>query len=173
MAILQPSSGGGSRSRIKNNDELPPKGKYIATCIGISDAYGVERKKFESEDVEKVDLTSFYFGFTCKQGRPWAVKTRDMKISLHERAALSKFLTDWLGEAPAVGLDTAKLVGRGAEIRVEHVASTRTPGRFFANLQVCLPVDSEDTSKIKPVDAFKGLLHEQESAEIDRDDLPF
>lgn len=173
MAILTASSGGGSRSRIKNNDELPPKGKYIATCIGIGDQYGVERKKFESDDVEKVDLTAFYFGYKCKEGRPWAVKSRDMKISLHERAALHKFLKEWLGEAPSVGLDTATLVGRGAEIRVEHVPSTRTPGRFFANLQVCLPVDSDDAGKIKPVDAFKGLLHEAVSPDTDNDEMPF
>ena len=173
MAILTASTSGGSRSRIKNNDELPPKGKYIATCIGIGDQYGVERKKFESEDVERVDLTAFYFGFKCKEGRPWAVKTRDMKISLHERAALYKFLQGWLGEAPAVGLDTASLIGRGAEIRIEYTPSTRTPGRYFANLQVCLPVDSDDAGKVKPVETFKGLLHDEAAGDTDGDDIPF
>ena len=175
MAILTTNSGGGSRSRIKNQDELPPKGKYIATCIGIQDQYGVERKKFESDDVEKVDLTTFYFGFKCKEGRPWAIKTRDMKISLHERAALHKFLKEWLGEAPAAGLDTASLVGRGAEIRVELTPSQRTPGRYFANLQVCLPVDPDDAGKVKPVEVFDGLLREETTSgnDLDGDDMPF
>lgn len=174
MAILQPSNN--SRSRIKNA-ELPPKGRFIATCFEVEDQLRVERPKFESADIEVVDLTTFYFGFVCKEGRPWAVKTREMKISMHEKAALMKFLTGWLSKPPVAGFDTQSVVGFGAEIRVEHVASQRTPGRYFANLSVVLPVEDEDAKKVRPVATFEGLLHPLVKPTVetvaDTDEIPF
>ena len=170
MAVLQPNTAGKS-SLIKNN-ELPPKGRYIATCIYNEDQLGVERTKFESADVEKVDLTAFYFGITDKAGKQYVIKSREMKISLHEKAALVKFLKSWRGSAPATGFDTASMVGQGAEIRIEHVESQRTPGKMFSNISDIAPVDDEHTDRIKPHRVYLHLLNVP-GTEADADEIPF
>jgi len=179
MAILTANSGGGSRSRIISS-ETPPKGRFIATCIEVHDELGVERQKFESSDTEIVDLTTFYFGFKDREGRPHVVKSKSMKLSLHEKAALVKFIKSWSGKAPAAGFDTQSLKGAGAEIRVERVASMKTPGREYANIADIGPVEDDERSKILPLANLQGLLKPAEESaaqktanDIDGDDIPF
>lgn len=176
MAILTASSGGGSRSRIIST-ETPPKGRYIATCIDVHDEIGVERQKFESSDTEIVDLTTFYFAFKDREGRPHIVKSKSMKLSLHEKAALVKFIKSWSGKPPGAGFDTQSLSGVGAEIRVERVASMKTPGREYANIADIGPVEDDEKSKILPLDAFKGLLRDVSpvvpQTDLDGDEIPF
>ncbi len=172
MAILQPNTNS-SKSRIKSGD-LPPKGRYIATCIENEDQLGVERTKFESSEVERVDLTSFYFGFVDRNGKPWAIRSREMKLSLNEKAALVKFLKSWRGSIPGAGFDTASMIGQGAEIRIEHVESQRTPGRYFANISDIAPVDDEDAGKVKPALQYASLLTPRAGESVDSDDeMPF
>lgn len=175
MAILKNNTGGKS-SRIKSG-ELPPKGRYIATCIAIEDRLGVERQKFDSAETEVVDLTSFYFGFKCKQGLPWAIRSREMKISLHENAALFGFLQKWLEKPPTAGFDTASLVGFPAEIRIEHQPGRKDPSRFFSNLSSVLPIDSDDAGKVLGLEVFKDLLHPASAPaaqqQEDGDEIPF
>lgn len=172
MAVLQPTAS--KSSRIKSQ-EPPPKGRYIATCILNEDQLGVERTKFESQDVEKVDLTAFYFGITDKAGNQYAVRSREMKISLNEKAALVKFLKSWRGSNPPAGFDTASMVGQGAEIRIEHVESQRTPGRYFANISDIAPVEDEHAGRIKPVGVYLHLLNAPAGTaqEQDGDEMPF
>lgn len=181
MAILKASNNNPAR-RIKS-DELPPKGRYIAVCIANDDRFGVERQKFESTEMEIVDLTTFYFGFKTKEGVPMVIKTRDFKIAktnpFHEKAALMGFIKQWAEFAPTSGFDTASLVGRGAEIRIEHKPN-RDGTRFYANLTVVLPVDAEDGGKVPRVEMFADLLHpiEQQApkaagADVDGDEIPF
>lgn len=179
MAILTANSGGGSRSRIISN-ETPPKGRFIATCIEVHDEIGVERQKFESSETEIVDLTTFYFGFKDREGRPHVVKSKSMKLSLHEKAALVKFIKSWTGKPPGAGFDTQSLKGIGAEIRVERVASMKTPGREYANIADIGPVEDDEQNKILPLANLQGLLRdiEPQSAQktandLDGDDIPF
>lgn len=172
MAILQPNTNS-SKSRIKSGD-LPPKGRYIATCIENEDQLGVERTKYQSTEVERVNLTTFYFGFTDKNGKSWAVRSKEMKAVIAEKATLVQFLRSWTGSTPTKGFDTASLIGQGAEIRIEHVESDRTPGRFFAKISDIAPVDDEDAGKVKPALQYASLLTPRAGESVDSDDeMPF
>ena len=179
MAILTANRGGGSRSRIISS-ETPQKGRFIATCIEVHDEIGVERQKFESSETEVVDLTTFYFGYKDREGRPHVVKSKSMKLSLHEKAALVKFIKSWSGKPPGAGFDTQSLKGVGAEIRVERVASMKTPGREYANIADIGPVEDDEQNKILPLANLQGLLRDVEpqsaqtgQSDIDGDDIPF
>jgi hypothetical protein len=179
MAILTANSGGGSRSRIISS-ETPPKGRFIATCIEVHDEIGVERQKFESSETEVVDLTTFYFGYKDREGRPHVVKSKSMKLSLHEKAALVKFIKSWSGKPPGAGFDTQSLKGVGAEIRVERVASMKTPGREYANIADIGPVEDDEQNKILPLANLQGLLRDVEpqsaqktANDLDGDEIPF
>jgi hypothetical protein len=53
---------------IANLGEPPPKGTYLAVCLDVLDQYNVERKKYQSEETEIVNLTRFVFGVKAKDG---------------------------------------------------------------------------------------------------------
>ena len=120
--------------------DLAPKGTYIATCVDIKDQFGVERRKFQSDEIEKVDLTGFLFGFRDKAGQPFRVASRSFRISGNEKSSLFAFLKAWLGEPPKMGWDYMELKGRKALITVEHVPSTRNPGQVFSGIASISPV---------------------------------
>lgn len=120
--------------------DLAPKGTYIATCIDIKDLFGVERRKFQSEEIEKVDLTAFLFGFRDKQGKPFKVASRSFRISGNEKSSLFAFLKAWLGEPPKMGWDYMELKARKALITVEHIPSAKNPGQVYAGIASISPV---------------------------------
>lgn len=139
-----------TQQMFDTGEEMPPKGTYIATCIDIKDVFGVERKKFQSEENEKVDLTAFLFGFRDRQGRPFKLASRSFKITGHEKSGLHHFLKAWLGEAPKMGWDYMELKGRKALFTVEHTPSTRNPGQIYANIASISPVP-EGMTELPPV----------------------
>ncbi len=65
MAVLKQPTMGGSLFELP--DELPPTGTFIATCLDVRDVFGVERRKYQSEELEVVDLTAFLFGYRTKE----------------------------------------------------------------------------------------------------------
>lgn len=180
MAVLQSKAQGGSRIAPQ---QTPPKGRYIATCIEIWDQFGVLRNKHKSDELEKVDLTVFYFAFKDKQGIPYVVSTNEMypmKISSHEKSNLMKFLSQWIGESPKLGWDYCNLKGAGAEIRVSYVESTKVAGKVFPIIQSVAPVEADDIEKIIPLEYFEKLellgpptAKAAAIASEDDDDLPF
>ena len=121
-------------------DELPPRGTFVATCINVKDVFGVERKKFESEEMEKVDLTGFLFGYRSKEGKPYMVATRALKISASEKSGLFAFLKSWLGRPPQIGWDYCTLKGHKALITVDHQPSRTKPGAVFAVIASISPL---------------------------------
>lgn len=157
MAILTQqtgnSSGGGRRILV---EEMPPKGTFLATCIDVEEQHQVERKKFESTETEIVDLIIFYFGFRTKEGALRIVRSKPMKISGHEKSALVKFITTWLGEKPSAGFDTAELYGKGAQLTVTHDQAMN--GKTYANISAISPIMEGLEGNLQKVDAFKGLL---------------
>lgn len=120
--------------------EIPPKGTYITTCIDIKDLFGVERKKFQSEEMEKVDLTGFLFGLRDKAGKKFMIASRAFRISGNEKSSLFAFLKSWLGQPPKMGWDYMELKGRPALITVDHTPSKRNPGQVFAEIVSISPV---------------------------------
>lgn len=111
-------------------DPVPPQGTYVATCIDIEDRFGVERKKYQSEELEKADLTAFLFGFRDAQGNPHKIQSRPMKISGNEKSALYSFLRSWLGKAPEFGWDYCTLKGSKLLLTVDHEPRKSGDGVF-------------------------------------------
>jgi hypothetical protein len=138
MAVLpQPKS---SSSLFELPDELPPRGTFVATCIDIRDVFGVERQKFQSQEMEKVDVTAFLFGFRTKDGKPFKVATRAMKISGSEKSGLFILLKSWLGQAPRYGWDYMEMKGKKALITVDHQPSRTKPGAVYAVIASISPL---------------------------------
>ena len=151
MAILkQPSSAG---SLFELGDVLPPRGTYVATCINIRDVFNVERRKFQSEEMEKVDLTAFLFGFRAKDGTAHRIASRSFKISGNEKSGLYQFLKAWLGQAPKYGWDYCELRGAKALVTVDHQPSRTQPGAVFAIIASIspLPEGYGETTQPTPV----------------------
>lgn len=136
MAILKPQSGGNRMFEL-DSDVMPPKGTHIASCLEVKDVYGVERKKFQSEEMETVDLTAFLFGFRDKQGNAHKIASKSMKISSSEKSALHAFLRSWLGESPKMGWDYCELKGSKALITVDHESRN---DRQYANIVSISPL---------------------------------
>lgn len=133
MAVLTKPTSTGSGRMFDTGDALAAKGTYIATCLDVKDVFGVERRKFQSEEMEKVDLTAFLFGYRDAEGNPHKICTRAMKISGNEKSALFAFLKSWLGKAPAYGWDYAEMKGKKALITIDHEIS-KQGDREYANI---------------------------------------
>lgn len=132
MAVLQQPTNHTNPFADKIGDALAPAGTFIATVIDIHDEFGVTRQKFQSTEVEKVDLTCFLFGFRDAQGVPHKIASRQMRISGNEKSALFGFLKGLLGRAPAYGWDFCSLKGAKCLLTVEHVQRRDGSGVFAA-----------------------------------------
>ena len=139
MAVLsQPVDSSNPFTEVIGKD-LAPAGTYIATVLDVRDEFGVVRTKFQSTETEKVDLTTFLFGFRSAQGEPHRVASRRMKISGSEKSALFAFLKALLGKAPEYGWDYCTLKGAKCLLTVEHVKRKDGVG-VFASIAALSPV---------------------------------
>jgi hypothetical protein len=114
MAVLTPPPSTGPFGELP----IAPTGTFNAKCIEIDDQFGVERKKYQSEEMQKLDVTRFLFGFRDAQGQPHKVATKEMRITGHENSSLYKFLMGWLGTPPKMGWDFCEMKGQDAMITV-------------------------------------------------------
>ncbi len=122
-------------------EETPPRGTFVATCIDIKDMFGVERPKYENpSELERVDLTAFLFGFRDREGRPYKIASKTMRISAKENSNLFAFLKSWLGRAPQYGWDYCELKGQKALITVDHTPSRKYAGVVYADIVTISPV---------------------------------
>jgi hypothetical protein len=132
MAVLQQPTNHSHPFADQIGDNLPPVGTYVATIIDVRDVFGVQRQKFQSQEIETVDLTCFLFGFRDAQGTPHKVASRQMRISGNEKSALFHFLKSLLGKAPAYGWDYCTLKGQKCLLTVEHLQRRDGSGVFAA-----------------------------------------
>jgi hypothetical protein len=132
MAVLQQPVVNGNVFAELIGDDLAPAGTYVATVIDVRDEFGVQRQKFQSTEIEMVDLTTFLFGFRDAQGYEHRVASRRMKISGNEKAALFAFLKCLLGRAPQYGWDYLAVKGAQCLLTVEHVTKRDGTGVFAA-----------------------------------------
>ena len=116
-----------------------PAGTFVATVLDIKDEFGVKRQKFQSTEIETVDLTCFLFGYRDAQGVPHKVASRQMRISGNEKSALFGFLKRMLGKAPTYGWDYCSLRGHKCLLTVEHV-QRRDGSGVFAGIASLSPV---------------------------------
>ncbi len=151
MAVLTAKAESSSGFQI---DELAPSGDYVATCIDIADEFSVPRKKYQSEEMEDIDVTRFLFGL-AHNGKLYKVQTFEMRISGSPKSSLYKFLTAWLGKAPEYGWDYCTLKGQGAVISVEHVVSQM--GTTYSKIARITPAKTslaDYSAQIIPIDRF-------------------
>ena len=139
MAVLQQPVVSGNVFAEQIGDDLAPAGTYVATVLDIVDEFGVQRQKFQSVEVETVDLTTFLFGFRDAQGYEHRVASRRMKISGNEKSSLFAFLKSLLGHAPQYGWDYMALKGAQCLVTVEHIQRRDGTG-VFAGIAALSPV---------------------------------
>ena len=139
MAILTQPTDSSNPFLDQIGNALAPAGTFIATVIDIRDEFGVVRTKFQSTETEKVDLTTFLFGFRDAKGQPFKVASRRMKISGNEKSTLFGFLKGLLGKAPEYGWDYIALKGAKCLLTVEHVKRKDGVG-VFASIASLSPV---------------------------------
>lgn len=120
-------------------DDLAPKGTFTATIIDIKDEFGVKRQKYQSQETEEVDLTTFLFGFRTKDGKRHKVASKTMKISGSEQSNLFGFLKNLLGHSPEYGWDYLILRGDKCFVTVEHLERKNGDG-VYANIASLSPI---------------------------------
>ena len=108
MAVLQQPTSHSNPFTQQIGEALAPAGTFIATVLDIKDEFGVKRPKFQSTEIETVDLTCFLLGYRDAQGVPHKIASRQMRISGNEKSALFGFLKGMLGKAPATGGTSAR-----------------------------------------------------------------
>ncbi len=176
MAILQQPTTTFDLFGVDNGD-LPPAGTYAATILDIMDKFGVERTKFQSVEVEKVDLTAFLFGYRGGDGKKYRISTRPMKISGHPKAALYKFLSALLGRSPAYGWDYASLKGSKCLLTIAHMSSSQ--GNLYAAITAAVPLPAgfggaPDVHPVAPPPAARPPEIHTADDDTDADDeIPF
>lgn len=74
--------------------------------------------------------------------QPWVVFTKPMVPSLHEKAALTKFLKDWFGrkltDQENKSLDLESMIGRPASLVIGHELSA-DGSKTYANIKLIMP----------------------------------
>ena len=132
MAVLQQPVNNSNPFGDVIGDDLAPAGTYVATVLDIKDEFGIQRQKYQSTEMETVDLTTFLFGFRDAQGTAHRVSSKRMKISGNEKSTLFGFLKGMLGHAPQYGWDYCTLKGNQCLLTVEHIQRRDGSGVFAA-----------------------------------------
>lgn len=132
MAILEQPPNNGNPFADIIGDDMPPAGTFIATVIDVKDEFGVTRQKYQSMEMETVDLACFLFGFRDAAGQPHRIASKRMRISGNEKATLFGFLKSLLGKAPAYGWDYVAVKGMKCLLTVEHIQRRDGVGVFAA-----------------------------------------
>jgi hypothetical protein len=188
MAVLQQPTSHSNPFSQQIGDALAPAGTFVATVLDIKDEFGVKRQKFQSTEIETVDLTCFLFGFRDAQGVPHKVASRQMKISGNEKSALFGFLKGMLGKAPAYGWDYCSLRGQKCLLTVEHVQKRDGSGVFAgiaalsplpAGMSIPAAVQPAPVAQPRPQPQFAPPLapavapQPAPTAAVAEDDVPF
>jgi len=141
MAVLQqPMMGNANVFAEQIGDDLAPVGTWVAMIIDIKDEFGVMRPKYQNQaELEKVDLTTFLFGFRDQAGQPHMVASKRMKISGNDKSALYSFLKAMMGTAPKYGWDYCEQKGKQCLITVDH-QSRKDGAVVFAAVAALSPV---------------------------------
>lgn len=132
MAVLEQPVNNSNPFASVIGDELAPAGTFQAKIIDIRDEFGIQRQKYQSTEMETVDLTCFLFGFRDAAGQPHKISSKRMRISGNEKSSLFAFLKGLLGKAPQYGWDYCSLKGSDCLLTVEHVQRRDGVGVFAA-----------------------------------------
>lgn len=111
-----------------------------AVCVDVTPLkeyeteYGVKQKFKLAFEIELQDDSR-------EPVQPWVVFTKPMVPSLHEKAALTKFLKDWFGrkltDQENKSLDLESLIGRPASLVIGHEQSA-DGSKTYANIKLIM-----------------------------------
>ena len=111
-----------------------------AVCVDVTPLkeyeteYGVKQKFKFAFEIELQDDSR-------EPVQPWVVFTKPMVPSLHEKAALTKFLKDWFGrkltDQENKSLDLESLIGRPASLVIGHEQSA-DGSKTYANIKLIM-----------------------------------
>jgi hypothetical protein len=111
-----------------------------AVCVDVTPLkeyeteYGVKQKFKFAFEIELQDESR-------DPVQPWVVFTKPMVPSLHEKAALTKFLKDWFGrkltDQENKSLDLESLIGRPASLVIGHEQSA-DGSKTYANIKLIM-----------------------------------
>jgi len=131
--------------------EFAPCPEYTgrAVCVDVTPLkeyetqYGVKQKFKLAFEIDLQDESR-------DPVQPWVVMTKPMVPSLHEKAALTKFLKDWFGrkltDQENKSLDLESLLGRPANLVIGHEQS-EDGSKTYANIKLIMPHKSGEALK--------------------------
>lgn len=116
-----------------------PGGNFRATCCDVLPPELFPGYGPGDPPVEKIRF-AFELDAQTPEGTPHVIFSKPLTPSLHERSALSAFLSSWGVPLPGVDeeLDLDALVGKGAFVVVGHVPGKKQ-GQTWARLQFIGP----------------------------------
>lgn len=111
-----------------------------AVCVDVTPLkeyetqYGIKQKFKFAFEIDLIDESR-------DPAQPWVVFTKPMVPSLHEKAALTKFLKDWFGrkltDQENKSLDLESLIGRPANLVIAHEQS-EDGSKTYANIKLIM-----------------------------------
>lgn len=120
-----------------------------AVCVDVTPLkeyetqYGIKQKFKFAFEIELQDESR-------DPVQPWVVFTKPMVPSLHEKAALTKFLKDWFGrkltDQENKSLDLESLIGRSANLVIAHEQS-EDGSKTYANIKLIMPLKAGEPLK--------------------------
>lgn len=135
MAIIARDSGSA-------DFEPAPEGMHPAICVDVVDKGLVDGTWGQAHKVQfRWQLDGHSDAGLRNDGKQWLV-VRQFTLSLHEKAALRKFLTSWRGKVftpeELQGFDLEKVIGAPCILQIIH--NTRPDGKVFANIDNIMPL---------------------------------
>jgi hypothetical protein len=139
-------------SKRQDGDFTPhDEGSFKAVCVDVTPLVTRQTDWGPKEEFKIVFETD---ANPREDGSPQCVWSRGFTPSLNEKAALRKFLRQWLGRdltaAEETEFDTEDLIGRGANVVVVHEQG-KDGDKTYANIAACTPMRGEG---IKPSGKF-------------------
>jgi hypothetical protein len=121
--ILEKSNNDYSVTLFDNRTSVNiPDGTYDGVIVDIKDRLNVERIGYNGTK-ECVNLTDFLFELSDANGNTYTISSLSMRVSLHEKSKLFKFLTELTGKNPVSGWDYMELKGSKCRVTVEKKTS--------------------------------------------------
>lgn len=155
-----PANGGGSFAPA-------PEGSFRAVCVdGIY--LGERLDQFPGRPAKIVAKYAFVFQvdeINPETGKRYEI-SKELTVSMHEKATLRKFLSQWRGKAytdeEAKGFDLARVVGACGISTVTH--QTSAAGRVYGKLMSMTPL-IRGMAKLEPLDYERAPYWEERKAE--------
>lgn len=129
-----------TKSQGGGNFQPCPEYQGRAVCVDITPLKAYETQ-FGTKEKFKIAFEIDLIDDSRKPPQPWVVMTAPMTPSLHEKAALTRFLRDWFGRAltpqETSSLDLDTLIGRPASVVIVHESSP-DGSKTFANIKLIM-----------------------------------